>query len=122
MASTTEQAATLLRARLTELEDEAEQVKIALEAIEGKSNAKPRQRRSGARSGPSRVKRTATGRAKKGERQAQFKATLKKNPNYKLSDISKSMGISNNNASSLARQLQDSGEIKKIGRGQYALA
>ena len=118
MASTTEQAATLLRARLTELEDEAEQVKIALTAIEGKANSKPRQRRSGS----SRVKRTATGRAKKGERQAQFKATLKKNPNFKLSDISKSMGISNNNASSLARQLQDSGEIKKIGRGQYALA
>ncbi len=94
---------------------EGRQISGALASLEGGAN--PRQRRR--RRSSSSPRRT---RAKKGERQAEFKATLKENPNYRLSEIARSMGIDSTRASNLAKQLVDSGEIKKVDRGQYRLA
>ncbi len=117
MSKEVEQAVAALRGRLAALELEGEQIRGALASLEG--GAKPRQRRR--RSSSSR-RRYRSDRAKKGERQAEFKATLKQNPNYRLSEIARSMGIDSTRASNLAKQLVDSGDIKKVDRGQYRLA
>ena len=117
MSKEVEQAKAALRGRLADLEVEAEQIRDALASLEG--GAKPRQRRRRRSSSSSR--RTGGGRAKKGERQAEFKATLKENPDYQLSEIASSMGINSTRASAFARKLVDSGEIKRVGRGQYRL-
>ncbi len=118
MSKEVEQAVAALRGRLAALELEREQIRGALASLEGA--AKPRQRRR-RRSSSSR-RRYRSDRAKKGERQAEFKATLKQNPNYRLSEIARSMGIDSTRASNLAKQLVDSDEIKKVDRGQYRLA
>jgi len=110
-----EQAKAALRGRLAALELEGEQIRDALASLEGA--AKPRQRRRRRSSSSPR-----SGRAKKGERQAEFKATLKEHPDYGLSEIARSMGIDSKRASAFARKLVDSGEIKKVDRGQYRLA
>ncbi len=118
MSKEVEQAVAALRGRLAALELEGEQIRGALASLEG--GAEPRQRRR-RRSSSSR-RRYRSDRAKKGERQAEFKATLKANPNYRLSEIGRSMGIDRTRAANLAKQLVDSGEIKKVDRGQYRLA
>ncbi len=82
--------------------------------------AEPRQRRR--RRSSSSPRKYRSDRAKRGERQAEFKATLKQNPDYRLSEIARSMGIDSTRASNLAKQLVDSGEIKKVDRGRYRLA
>jgi hypothetical protein len=110
-----EQAKAALRGRLAALEVEGKQIRGALASLEG--GAEPRQRRR--RRSSSSPRRT---RAKKGERQAEFKATLKANPNYQLSEIARSMGIDSKRASAFAKKLVDSGEIKRVGRGRYRLA
>ncbi len=106
-----------LRGRLAALELEGEQIRGALASLEGATNTPRRRRRSS-----SSPRRTRGPRAKKGERQAEFKATLKANPNYQLSEIARSMGINSTRASAFARKLVDSGEIKRVGRGRYRLA
>ena len=115
MSKEVEQAKAALRGRLAALELEGKQIRDALASLEG--GARPRQRRRRRSSSSPRSRR-----AKKGERQAQFKATLKENPNYRLSEIARSMGIDSKRASAFARKLVDSGEIKRVGRGQYRLA
>ena len=117
MSKEVEQAKAALRGRLAALELEAEQIRDALASLEGA--AEPRQRRR--RRSSSSTRRTRGARAKKGERQAEFKATLKENPDYGLSEIARSMGINSTRASAFARKLVDSGEIKRVGRGQYRL-
>ena len=118
MSKEVEQAKAALRGRLAALELEGEQIRGALASLEGA--AKPRQRRR--RRSSSSPRSTGGGRAKKGERQAEFKATLKENPDYRLSEIARSMGIDSKRASAFAKKLVDSGEIKRVGRGQYRLA
>ncbi len=118
MSKEVEQAKAALRGRLAALELEGKQIRDALASLEGA--AKPRQRRR--RRSSSSPRRTRGPRAKKGERQAEFKATLKENPDYGLSEIARSMGIDSKRASAFARKLVDSGEIKRVGRGQYRLA
>ncbi len=115
MSKEVEQAKAALRGRLAALELEGKQIRDALASLEG--GAQPRQRRRRRSSSSPR-----SGRAKKGERQAEFKATLKENPDYRLSEIARSMGIDSKRASAFARKLVDSGEIKRVGRGQYRLA
>ena len=114
MSKEVEQAKAALRGRLAALELEGKQIRDALASLEGA--AKPRQRRRRRSSSSPR-----RGRAKKGERQAEFKATLKENPDYGLSEIARSMGIDSKRASAFARKLVDSGEIKRVGRGRYRL-
>ncbi len=118
MSKEVEQAKAALKGRLAALEAEGKQIRGALASLEG--GAEPRQRRR--RRSSSSPRRTRGARAKKGERQAEFKATLKENPNYRLSEIARSMGIDSKRASAFARKLVDSGEIKRVGRGQYRLA
>ncbi len=114
MSKEVEQAKAALKGRLAALELEGKQIRGALASLEGGTT--PRQRRRRSSSSP------RSRRAKKGERQAQFKATLKENPNYRLSEIARSMGIDSKRASAFARKLVDSGEIEKVGRGRYRLA
>ncbi len=118
MSKEVEQAKAALRGRLAALELEGKQIRGALASLEG--GAEPRQRRR--RRSSSSPRRTRGPRAKKGERQAEFKATLKEHPDYRLSEIARSMGIDSKRASAFARQLVDSGEIKRVGRGRYRLA
>ncbi len=118
MSKEVEQAKATLKGRLAALEVEGRQIRGALDSLEG--GAKPRQRRR--RRSSSSPRRTRGPQAKKGERQAEFKATLKANPDYRLGEIARSMGINSTRASNLAKQLVDSGEIKRVGRGQYRLA
>ena len=115
MSKEVEQAKAALRGRLAALELEGKQIRGALASLEG--GAEPRQRRRRRSSSSPR-----SGRAKKGERQAEFKATLKEHPDYGLSEIARSMGIDSKRASAFARKLVDSGEIKRVGRGRYRLA
>ena len=115
MSKEVEQAKAALRGRLGDLEVEGKQIRDALASLEG--GAQPRQRRRRRSSSSPR-----SARAKKGERQAEFKATLKENPDYQLSEIARSMGIDSKRASAFARKLVDSDEIKRVGRGRYRLA
>ena len=120
MSKEVEQAVAALKGRLAALELEGEQIRSALASLEGGTDSRPRRRRR--RRSSSSPRRYRSDRAKKGERQAEFKATLKENPDYGLSEIASSMGINSTRASAFARKLVDSGEIKRVGRGRYRLA
>ena len=115
MSKEVEQAKATLKGRLAALEVEGRQIRGALASLEGATDPRRRPRRS------SSSRRRRGPRAKKGERQAQFKATLRENPDYRLSEIARSMGIDSKRTSAFAKKLVDSGEIKKIGRGRYQL-
>lgn len=103
---TVERVSNLLRGRLAELDEEEKQLCRALGNLDRdrrRPNRRPR------RKGPGR-------RAARGERRRQFLAAAAANPTATVPEIAKLIGVSANQAGSLARRLEASGAIKRSGR------
>ncbi len=107
MPDTIERVRELLRGRIAELDEETKRLRHAIDSLDGDAPAaarRPRRRRAKGR------------RAARGERRRQFLAAAGANPNATVSEIAKLIGVSANQAGSLARRLEASGEIVRSGR------
>ncbi len=116
MSETIEQARRLIEARLHEIEAEVTRLAEGLKTLGG--GPSPRARRKDSKGGKRRPARKQ--RAARGLRREQFLEAVRKAPGAKASEVAKEIGISANQAYSLARQLVKSGEIKKSGKGYRA--
>jgi hypothetical protein len=112
-----EDARKLIEARLRELDVEAKRLGRALQSLGEGGPAKRR--------GRSRRKATTSSggkrRAPRGQRRQQFLTALQKSPGAKASEIAKQLGISPNQAHTLARRLHQQKAIRRSGKG-YRLA
>ena len=61
-------------------------------------------------------------RAKRGEREAQFVAYVKENPDSKLADIARGIGVQNSAANGLAKKAVAAGKVKKSAQKTYKAA
>jgi hypothetical protein len=108
----------LIQARLLELEEEAKDLKRALQSLGEKAPA----RRPGRPRRKSTKRSKATKRAPRGQRREQFLTALAKSPGAKASEIAKQLGISANQAHTLARRLHQQKAIRKSGKGYRVAA
>jgi hypothetical protein len=108
-----ESARKLIEARLRELEGETKRLGRALQSLGESGPAKRRGRPR--RKATSRPKRRQ--RAPRGQRREQFLAALEKSPGAKASEIARQLGISANQAHTLARRLHKQKAIRKSGKG-----
>jgi hypothetical protein len=107
VSDTIERVRELLRGRIAELDEEAGRLRQAMSRLDGGAPAAARRPH----------KRRAKGRrAARGERRRQFLAAVGTNPDATVSEIAKLIGVSANQAGSLARRLEASGEIVRSGR------
>jgi hypothetical protein len=97
-----------LQDRVREIDDERRRLEGALKALTG---ADGRARRT-----PQRRRRR---QAPRGQRRAQALEMLEKAPGLRPRDLAKEHGISNSQASTLLRQLVESGEATKRKDGRY---
>jgi hypothetical protein len=102
MPTKLEQARDLLAKRLDELDGERAQLVTAIaqldEAAKGSSSSsKPATRRSGSRRSGTSKTRTSRGtrrkRAPRGERENQLLSSIKSNPDYRVSDHARAVGV-----------------------------
>jgi CRP-like cAMP-binding protein len=111
MADVVDQARRAIESRLHELEDEARRLRDALTSL-GDHRPSTARRRTRRRSTPR--------RARRGQRQEQFLAAVKKNPGAPVSEIAKDIGVAPSQLYTVARRLHEKGEIRKRGKG-YAV-
>lgn len=116
MPDTIDSARSLIEARLRELDAEAERLRRALGSL---GETRPSKRRGRSRRGAAR--RKATRRAPRGQRREQFLAALQQSPGARVTEIAKELGISPNQAHTLARRLRKDRLIHRSGKG-YRLA
>jgi hypothetical protein len=117
----------LIEDRLKDLDDESRRLNKALDDLGGgqpkASGPKPGRppKRTSVVSAPPQSKRAPrkrTGaRASRGQRRDQFLAAAKKSPGARTSVLAKEIGISANQAYTLAGRLLKDGEIKRSGKG-----
>lgn len=100
-----------IRRRLSELERERRRLERALEALAG--SAAPRRPSAPASGGRSRR------RVRSGDRHRQFVASVRTNPDHRLADHARAIGVAPQYLANLARKLVATGEIEKVGRGRY---
>ena len=112
MSDTIERAGALLRARLGEIEKEATRLQEALRSLDGGVPAKALRRRR-----RTKARRPRSQRAARGQRPKQFLAAVAANPKATVAEIAKEIGVSANQAGSLARRLEAKGEIKRSKQG-----
>jgi hypothetical protein len=125
LPDTIDNARQLIQSRLAELEAEAKSLERALaslgEGVGGKRRpGRPRKRASvdAVPPQPKRARRKRKGkRAPRGQRREQFLAALAKSPGAKVSEIAKELGISANQAHTLAGRLHQQKAIRKSGKG-----
>ena len=113
MSEVIESARKMIEARLRELDRESKRLGRALQSLGETGPAKRRGR-------PRRKPTTGSkrkGRAPRGQRREQFLAALQKSPGAKASEIAKQLGISPNQAHTLARRLHQQKAIRKSGKG-----
>lgn len=120
----------LIQSRLADLDAEAKQLERALASLgegSGTRSRRPgRPRKSPAT--PAEVtatppkrrasrKRKGAKRAPRAQRREQFLAALQKSPGAKATEVAKAIGISADQAHTLAGRLQKEGAIRKRGKG-----
>lgn len=106
VSDTVKRVSNLLRGRIAELDEEEKQLRQALGNLDGGGQRPARRPR---RKGRGR-------RAARGERRRQFLAAAEADPTATVPEIAKLIGVSANQAGSLARRLEASGAIKRSGR------
>lgn len=123
MSEAIESARKLIAARLADLESEAKSLEAALASLGAggpgrhRKSASPRRSTRRPESTPRRRKGKAAARAPRGRRREQFLAALQKSPGAKATALAKEIGISANQAYTLAGRLQREGAIRKHGKG-----
>lgn len=127
MPDTIAAARQLIQSRLVDLDAEAKSLERALASLGEGVGAKGRPGRPGKRASvdaapPQRRRAGHKGkRAPRGQRREQFLAAVEKTPGAKASEIAIELGISPNQAHTLARRLHKQKAIRKSGKG-YRLA
>jgi len=125
MPDALEQAAAAIRARLAEIEKERRRLDKALAILTSRSDERRSTRRRPARTRAGGT-RPANGRprgkrARRGERQAQFLAALKRRPDAGMSELAREIGVSPQQLYPIARRLSATGEIAKR-EGRYVVS
>ena len=114
VSSAVDQAAALLKERITELEGELAKLQRALASLtEGREGRRGPGRPRGSRSTGT---RTRTRRRRRGTRADQAVALIKANPGISASDIARKMKIQPNYMYRVLGDLQKEGKVKKSGR------
>jgi predicted HTH transcriptional regulator len=115
VSSAVDQAAALLKERITELEGELAKLQRALASLtEGRQGRRGPGRPRGSRSGTG---RTRTRRRRRGGTRAdQAVALIKANPGITASEIARQMKIQPNYMYRVLADLQKEGKVKKSGR------
>lgn len=103
---------TMLKGRLAEIREETESLRRALEHMT--SSAK---RRKGRRPSPQKTRRSAAGRARRGERAGQLVEFITKNPDQRGSAIAKALGMQPSQVYQLGARLEKQGRIEKTKNG-----
>lgn len=117
MSDVIDQAASAIKTRLAEIEDERKRLESALSSLKGERRGPGRPRGSG---GGSR-RRNGRKRAPRGERRRQLLTSIQANPNYKASDHAKEIGVSPNQIYGLTTKLVKDGEISKSSKGTFKI-
>ncbi len=119
VSSAVDQAAALLKERITELEGELAKLQRALASLtEGREGRRGPGRPRGSRSGSG---RTRTRRRRRGGTRAdQAVALIKANPGITASEIARQMKIQPNYMYRVLGDLQKDGKVKKSGRNYTA--
>lgn len=119
----------LIQSRLADLDAEAKQLRGALTSLgegttqkrrPGRPRKSPATPAAATATPPKRRaprKRKSAKRAPRGRRREQFLAALQKSPGAKATEVGKEIGISPNQAYTLAGRLQKDGAIRKRGKG-----
>lgn len=103
-AGTIDRARELIESRLDQLERERDQLREALTHLGGGA---PRARRTRA-AGP-----TASGRAGRGQRQAEFLEKVQANPGASVPDLAREMGVQPQQLYAIVRRLTAGGTLAK---------
>ena len=111
MSERVERVREVLKASLAEVEAEAAGLREALRSLDGGEVKAPRRRRR------SKSRRAGSKRVARGQRPKQFLAAVEENPGASVAEIAKAIGVSANQAGSLARRLEAKGEIRRSKRG-----
>ncbi len=112
MSERVERVREVLKAQLVEIEAEAAELRGALRSLDGGGAVKAPgrgRRRKARRSGSKRVAR--------GQRPKQFLAAVEAEPGASVAEVAKAIGVSAQQAGSLARRLEAKGEIKRSKEG-----
>lgn len=96
--------------------------KAKKEAREAEKSIKDAQSRIQKALGSDRSGTGGGGRAKRGEREAQFVAFVKENPGSKLAEIARGIGVQNSAANGLAKKAVAAGKVKKSAEKTYTAA
>jgi DNA invertase Pin-like site-specific DNA recombinase len=117
MASALDQAASLLRARIRELDTERKKLERALANLSG---GRLGRRGPGRPPGSGRKAAAAPRRRRRGTRADQAVRLIKANPGISASDVAKKMRIKPNYLYRVLGDLQKEGRVKKSGRSYTA--
>ncbi|MBN8868234.1 MAG: MarR family transcriptional regulator [Solirubrobacterales bacterium] len=117
VADATKEATVRVKAEYKEKKDAArEEARVAERAVK---DAQARIQRA---LGPKHVQQPVRGRAKRGEREAQFLAYVEANPNLKLAEIARGIGIQHSAVNVLAKKAVAAGTVKRSAEKRYSLA
>ncbi len=115
MSERVERVRAVLKAALVEIEAEAAELQDALRSLDGGEPAKA------PRHGRRRARRAGSKRVARGQRPKQFLAAVEADPGASVAEIAKAIGVSANQAGSLARRLEAKGEIKRSKQGMRVI-
>jgi sugar-specific transcriptional regulator TrmB len=117
VSSAVDQAAALLKERITELEGELAKLQRALASLtEGREGRRGPGRPRGSRSATGRTRTRSRRRRRGGTRADQAVALIKANPGITASEIARQMKIQPNYMYRVLGDLQKEGKVKKSGR------
>jgi DNA invertase Pin-like site-specific DNA recombinase len=117
VSSAVDQAAALLKERITELEGELAKLQRALAGLtEGREGRRGPGRPRGSRSTGTRTRTRTRRRRRGGTRADQAVALIKANPGSSASEIARKMKIQPNYMYRVLGDLQKEGKVKKSGR------
>jgi transposase-like protein len=114
MSDHLEKAREILRQRIAELDEARERLVGALAELEGGSRR--RVRSSSSSGAPSRRARRSS-RARPGEREQQLLASIRSNPDHRVTDHAGELDISPQQLYPVLRRLEQKSQIEKAGRG-----
>ena len=112
----TEEAASVLSRRIAEIDAERRQLDKALRTLV--DHGRGRKRTGSASKAPGK-RRRSTGRARRGRRRDQLFEAIRRNPDARISEHARTIGVGGSQAAALARQLVDAGAIRRTDRGRY---
>ena len=119
MTDTLEQARKVLKQRIAEIDDERGRLERALAELGSGSSGTRRSGRTSAAKPRGRSRSRSTGkRAPRGQREDQLLSSIRSNPDYRVSQHAREIGVSAQQLYPLLRRLSDKSLISKAN-GRY---